>query len=41
MLEICIIVVAMSLAGVAEWRHHKIGNGKRFEKIIDAMREDS
>ena len=39
MIEILVIAIALSLAGAAEWKHHKSGNGKRFEKIINMMRE--
>ena len=38
-MEILVIAIALGLAGAAEWKHHKSGNGKRFEKIINMMQE--
>jgi hypothetical protein len=37
MMEIVIVVVAVCFLGAAEWKHHKSGNGKRFEQIHELM----
>jgi hypothetical protein len=34
---IVVVVMAVGLAGYAEWRHFKSGNGKRFEQIHNLL----
>jgi len=39
MSTVFVVIIAVSLASYAEWRHFKSGNGKRFESIHKLLSE--
>jgi hypothetical protein len=40
MIQVVLSIVILVGMGFAEWKHHKTGNGKRFEQIHDLIKAD-
>ena len=40
MIDICVIIIALSVTAGAEWKYHRSGNGDRLQKLIALMRQD-